>query len=71
MPIKRTDNAELRTRYEDLAGIVMLISVVARRIARGLLEYSLKVEEGGNTDGEEDDGRRVKKPGRKVKQNRR
>ena len=71
MPVKTKSDTELRTRYEDLAGVAMLISVVARRIARGLLEHSLKVEEGGSADGTERSSERAKVPGRKAKQARR
>ena len=54
MPDKtRSGTGKVQTRYEDLAGILMAISVVSRRLARKLLRVSLEAGKGGR-DGNED-----------------
>lgn len=57
MPEKAGSGTEkrLQTRYEDLSGVLMAISVVSRRLARKLLAISQNAGKGGTSDGTEED----------------
>ena len=52
MPEKNRSGTDRRTRYEDLAGILMAISVISKKLARKLLALSQEAGKGGN-DGAE------------------
>ena len=39
-----------QARYEDLAGLLMAISVIAKKLARKLVAISQGVGKGGNVD---------------------
>ena len=44
-----------QARYEDLAGLLMAISVISRKLARRLLVISHEAGKGGKADGKEND----------------
>ena len=56
MTNKTISGTERRTRFEDLAGLLMAISVISRKLARKLLALSQETEKGGD-DGTEADSR--------------
>ena len=54
MPEKNRSGTEAKARYEDLAGILMAISVISRKLGRKLLELSVEAGKGGKADGKEE-----------------
>jgi hypothetical protein len=54
MPETIRSGTEKRRRYEDTAGVLMAISVIARKLARTLLAISQEAGKGGMADGKEE-----------------
>lgn len=61
MSDKNRIGTDRQTRYEDLAGLLMAVSVITRKLARKLLALSQEAGKGGKADGKEqrseEDGR--------------
>ena len=54
MPAKNRSGTDRQTRYEDLAGLLMAVSVITRKLARKLLALSQEAGKGGKADGKEE-----------------
>ena len=54
MSDKNRSGTDRQTRYEDLAGLLMAVSVITRKLARKLLALSQEAGKGGKEDGEEE-----------------
>ena len=52
MPEKNRSGTDRQARYEDLAGLLMAISVISKKLARKLLALSQETVKGGS-DGTE------------------
>ena len=52
MPEKNRSGTDRQARYEDLAGLLMAISVISKKLARKLLALSQETGKGGS-DGTE------------------
>ena len=50
MPEKNRSGTDKQARYEDLAGVLMAISVIAKKLARKLMAISQQMQEGGKAD---------------------
>ena len=57
MPEKNRSGTDKQANYEDLAGVLMAISVISKKMERKLIELSVEARKGGNEDGETDDCR--------------
>jgi hypothetical protein len=54
MSDKNRSGTDRQTRYEDLAGLLMAVSVITRKLARKLLALSQEAGKGGKADGKEE-----------------
>ncbi len=52
MPQKNRSGTDRQARYEDLAGVLMAISVISKKLARKLLALSQEAEK-GESDGQD------------------